>query len=104
MYPKTPVTRGGITDRYLSDYANMYGDMSAGSGLNAMLRDEAHARDFLGRHRKKLLFGTDCADREPNTDKCSGGKQLKAIRRLAPDADAVRKILHDNAAQLMRLS
>src|ERR1043165_4796443 len=31
MYPKTPVTPGGITDRLLSDYPNMYGDMSAGS-------------------------------------------------------------------------
>ena len=33
-----------ITDRLLSDYPNMYGDMSAGSGLNALLRDEEHAR------------------------------------------------------------
>jgi hypothetical protein len=32
MYPKTPVTPGGITDRLLSDYPNMFGDMSAGSG------------------------------------------------------------------------
>ena len=38
MYPKGPVTRGGLTDRYLSDYANMYGDLSAGSGLNALTR------------------------------------------------------------------
>src|SRR5688572_24954150 len=34
MYPKTKVTPGGITDRYLSDYPNMFADMSAGSGLN----------------------------------------------------------------------
>ena len=25
IYPKTPVTRGGISDRLLSDYPNMYG-------------------------------------------------------------------------------
>src|SRR5262245_57232423 len=62
MYPKTPVTRGGITDRLLSDYPNMYGDMSAGSGLNSMLRDEDQARDFLKRHQDKLLFGSDCND------------------------------------------
>ena len=46
MYPKGPVTPGGITDRLLSDYPNMYGDLSAGSGLNALLRDEDHARSF----------------------------------------------------------
>ena len=44
MYPKGPVTRGGLTDRYLSDYPNMFGDMSAGSGLNALTRDEEFAQ------------------------------------------------------------
>ena len=38
--------RGSSTDRYLSDYPNMYGDLSAGSGLNALKRDEEHAREF----------------------------------------------------------
>ncbi len=51
MYPKGPVTPGGITDRLLSDYPNVYGDLSAGSGLNAFLRDEDNARDFLKRHQ-----------------------------------------------------
>ena len=27
LYPKDPVTAGGITDRLLSDYPNMYGDL-----------------------------------------------------------------------------
>ena len=40
MYPKGRVTPGGITDALLSDFPNMYGDLSAGSGLNAMLRDD----------------------------------------------------------------
>jgi uncharacterized protein len=104
MYPKTPVAKGGITDRLLSDYANMYGDMSAGSGLNSLLRDEEHARGFLDRHQNKLLFGSDCPDREPNTDKCIGSKQLAAIRRLSPNPKIVRKILHDNAAKLLEIS
>ena len=30
LYPKGPVTPGGMTDRYLSDHANFFGDMSAG--------------------------------------------------------------------------
>jgi predicted TIM-barrel fold metal-dependent hydrolase len=104
MYPKTPVTRGGITDRLLADYANMYGDMSAGSGLNAMLRDEEHARGFLERHQNKLLYGSDCADKEPNTDKCSGSKQIATIRRLAPNRKVERKILYENAAKLLKIS
>ena len=63
LYPKGPVTPGGLTDRYLSDYPNMYGDLSAGSGLNALTRDEGFTRDFLTRHQDKLVFGSDCSDR-----------------------------------------
>ena len=81
MYPSGPVTSGGITDRLLSDYPNMYGDLSAGSGLNSMLRDEEHARDFLKRHQDKLLFGSDCNDHQANSANCLGGKIIAAVRK-----------------------
>jgi predicted TIM-barrel fold metal-dependent hydrolase len=103
MYPKTPVTPGGLTDRWLSDYPNMYGDLSAGSGLNSMLRDEGHARDFLKRHQDKLLFGSDCNDREGAGPKCQGSQTIAAIRRLAPDKQAERKILYGNAKRVMKV-
>jgi predicted TIM-barrel fold metal-dependent hydrolase len=104
MYPKTKVTPGGITDRLLADYPNMYGDLSANSGLNALLRDEEHARAFLERHQDKLMFGSDCDDRVGEGQACIGARQLATIRRLAPGAAVERKILHDNAARLLRLS
>jgi predicted TIM-barrel fold metal-dependent hydrolase len=104
MYPKGPIRPGGITDRLLSNYSNVYGDMSANSGLNGILRDEDHARDFLRRHQDRLMFGSDCHDREANGPDCLGSKILAAIRRLAPDKTAERKILHDNAARLMKLA
>ncbi len=50
-YPKGKVTPGGLTDRYLSDYPNFYGDLSAYSGLNAFIRDEDHTRGFIDRHQ-----------------------------------------------------
>jgi predicted TIM-barrel fold metal-dependent hydrolase len=104
MYPKGPVTAGGITDRLLSNYSNIYGDLSAGSALNAFLRDEDHARDFLKRHQDKLLYGSDCDDRAGAGKACSGSQQLATIRRLAPDAQATRKMLYDNAARLLKIS
>ena len=103
LYPKTRVTKGGITDRYLFDYPNMFGDMSAGSGLNALLRDEEHARGFLERHQNKLLYGSDCSDNQPNTDKCSGSQQLATIRRLSQSPTIVRKILYENASKLLKI-
>jgi predicted TIM-barrel fold metal-dependent hydrolase len=103
MYPKGPVSPGGITDRLLSDYPNVYGDLSAGSGLNALTRDEDHARDFLKRHQDKLMFGSDCEDAAGSGSKCIGASQIAAIRRLAPDARAIRKIFHDNARRVLKL-
>ncbi len=104
MYPKGPVTPGGITDRLLSDYSNIYGDLSAGSGLNALLRDEDHARDFLIRHQDKLLYGSDCNDKVGTGKACSGSQQLATVRRLAPDAQAIRKMFYENAVRLLKIS
>jgi predicted TIM-barrel fold metal-dependent hydrolase len=103
LYPSGPVTPGGLTDRYLSDYANCYGDLSAGSGLNALTRDEGFTRDFLTRHQDKLIFGSDCSDAEGSGPKCQGAQTIAAIRRLAGTHAVERKLLFDNAKKLMRL-
>jgi predicted TIM-barrel fold metal-dependent hydrolase len=103
LYPKGPVTPGGLTDRYLRDYENMYGDLSAGSGLNALTRDEAFARELLTRHQDKLLFGSDCNDRDGGGPACQGTKTIAAIRRLSPTTSIERKLLYDNARRLFRL-
>jgi uncharacterized protein len=103
MYPKTKVTRGGITDRLLSDYPNIYGDLSAGSGLNALLRDEDHAVEFLRRHQDKLMYGSDCNDPFGEGEKCSGSQQLATLRRLATDRKIRQKILYENASRVLKI-
>ena len=102
-YPKGPVTPGGITDQLLLNHPNLYGDLSAGSGLNSMLRDEEHARSFLERHQDRLLFGSDCWDPAGQSKGCRGTVILSTIRRLAPCKSAERKILHDNAKKLYKI-
>ena len=102
MYPKGKVTPGGLTERYLSDYPNMWADISAGSGLNSMLRDEAHARWFLNHFQDKVLFGSDCNDVVGRGPTCQGWLTIHTIKRLA-GKPAQRKILHDNAQGLFRL-
>jgi predicted TIM-barrel fold metal-dependent hydrolase len=97
------VTPGGITDRYLSDYPNMYCDMSAGSGLGALLRDEDHTRAFLERHQDKFLYGSDCTDTIGRGPGCQGAQTIAAIRRLAPSKAIERKILFENAKKLFKL-
>ena len=65
-YPTGPIRRGGVTDKLLGDYANLFGDLSANSGNNALSRDAAFTSDFLRRHQDKLVFGSDCS--------CADGK------------------------------
>jgi predicted TIM-barrel fold metal-dependent hydrolase len=103
LYPKGPVTPGGITDCLLSEYPNMFADMSAGSGLNALTRDEDHARAFLERHQDKILYGSDCLDHFGRGPGCQGAQTIAAIRKLAPSKAIERKILYGNSAKMFRL-
>jgi uncharacterized protein len=103
MYPKTPVVPGGITDRLLADYPNIFGDLSAGSGLNSLTRDEDHARRFLARHQDKLMYGSDCDDTAGAGHACSGAQTLAALRRLTPDREALHKILYANASRILKI-
>jgi predicted TIM-barrel fold metal-dependent hydrolase len=102
LYPKWKVTAGGWTDRYLADYPNMYADLSAGSGLNALQRDEEHAKGFIDRHKDKLIYGSDCNDKIGQGGKCSGSQQIATVKKLA-SAEIQRKIFHENARKIMKL-
>jgi len=103
LYPKGPITPGGITDRYLSDYPNMFGDLSAGSGLNALTRDKTFTPGFLERHQDKLLFGSDCTDVTGHVPECQGAKTIAAIRLYAPSKKIERRLLYGNAKKMFRL-
>ncbi len=102
-YPDGKITPGGITDRYLADYPNMFADMSAGSGLKALTRDEEHTTAFFARHQDKVLYGSDCADHFGRGQGCQGAATIAAIRNLAPSKAVERKILFENAQKLFRL-
>jgi predicted TIM-barrel fold metal-dependent hydrolase len=103
LYPKGKITPGGLTDRYLADYANFFADMSAGSGLNALTRDEEHTTDFFQRHQDKILYGSDCADHLGRGPGCQGAQTIAMIRKLSPTKTVERKILFENAQNLFRL-
>ena len=101
LYPKGAVTKGGYTDKLLRDYPNMYGDLSAGSALNAMTRDESHAREFLIRHKSKLLYGSDCDDQIGASSNCSGAEMMKFVKRMVRDRSDLNAILSGNAKQII---
>ena len=104
IYPKGKVTPGGLTDRWLADYPNIFGDLSAGSGLNALRRDPEFTPEFLQRHQGKLLFGSDCPDNEGRGASCQGAQILATIRGNSGSKTVERKILFENARKLLRLN
>jgi predicted TIM-barrel fold metal-dependent hydrolase len=61
-YPTGPVSPGGRVSQLLRQYPNLWADLSAGSGLNAISRDPAFGRAFLLEFQDKLLFGRDYYD------------------------------------------
>ncbi|HMV49471.1 MAG TPA: amidohydrolase family protein [Blastocatellia bacterium] len=103
LYPKGKLTPGGLTDRWLADYANFYGDLSAGSGLNALLRDEDFTRAFFTRHQNKLMYGSDCQDADTKVKECSGIKTLEVVRRLSASRKVERKLLYENARRVLKI-
>jgi predicted TIM-barrel fold metal-dependent hydrolase len=108
LYPKGPVKTGGLTDRLLSNYANMYGDLSAGSGLNSLTRDPDFAAGFVARHSRKLIWGSDCDCRDGKgggikSGRCLAEQSLAALHKLVPDQARLRRILYENGAELLRL-
>lgn len=116
-YPGGPIARGGITDKLLGDYPNLFGDCSANSGNNALSRDPSFTADFLKRHQDKLLFGSDCSCADGHgagvsqannpaaarlAGKCVARETLTVLRKSA-SPEIFRKIAWDNAHKLLNV-
>ena len=116
-YPAGPITRGGLTDKWLGDYPNLFGDMSANSGNNAMSRDPEFTAGFLKRHQDKLLFGSDCSCTDGHgggvsqsnnpaatrlAGKCVARETLGVLKRSA-SPEIFNKIAWGNAHKLLRI-
>ena len=112
-YPTGPVARGGVTDKLLGDYPNLFGDMSANSGNNALSRDPDFTKDFLYRHQSKLMFGSDCNcsdGRGSNTERAAPRMRGKCVAREtltvltnATTPPVFRKLVWDNAHTVLKL-
>jgi uncharacterized protein len=112
-YPTGAIKPGGLTDKMLSDYPNLYGDLSANSGRNSLARDTEFATGFLARHQDKLMLGSDCpctdgrgagqVSQEPLIKgKCVARETLTALKQLTP-SDTFRKITWENGVKLLKI-
>ena len=58
-YPGYSFEEEGVVPRLFRRYPNLYGDLSAGSGYNALARNPEYAVRFITEFQDRLLFGTD---------------------------------------------
>ena len=61
--PQGPVEEGRVPE-LMRKYPNLHGDLSAGSGSNALMRDRAYAVKFIEEFQDRLLFGLDICSPE----------------------------------------
>jgi uncharacterized protein len=102
-YPTGRIKPGGVTDRLLGDYANLYGDLSANSANNFLNRDADFAAGFLERHQGKLMFGSDCGcpdGRGGTTGRCIARATLTALKKLATP-EVFKKITWENGLRIL---
>jgi predicted TIM-barrel fold metal-dependent hydrolase len=102
-YPTGPVTPGGLTDRWLADYPNFYGDLSAMSGNSALSREPGFSKGFLFRHQDKLMYGSDCFCATGSGPQCHAAAKLGFLKDLCATEEIRRKILFGNARRLLKL-
>jgi predicted TIM-barrel fold metal-dependent hydrolase len=116
-YPSGPIKAGGLTDKLLADYPNLFGDLSANSCNNALSRDAEFTHGFLARHQDKLIFGSDCSctdgkgggisqNNNPTASRMAGkcvARETLTILKESSSARAFRKMAWENGHRVWRI-
>jgi len=100
-YPKGRIKRKGAVEKILAQYPNLYGDLSAGSGYNAISRDPEFGYRFLEEFQDKLLFGTDICHVNQDTPIVTYFKKILSEGKISKIAYA--KITEKNAEKVLKL-
>ncbi|MBE6379745.1 MAG: hypothetical protein E7047_02310 [Lentisphaerae bacterium] len=102
-YPKGKVVEGAVP-KLMRKHPNLYGDLSAGSGCNALSRDEDYAVKFLNEFQDRLMFGIDICSApsdEEHTLLINFLKKLLAEGKISQTV--FNKIARENAIRLLNL-
>lgn len=101
-YPDYPIDAEGAVPKLMRKYPNLYGDLSAGSGCNALSRDPEYAIKFMTEFQDRLMFGLDICSPP------SGVPNLVKFLTEMKDAGKIsikifNKIARGNAIRLLNL-
>ena len=102
-YPKGAVIEPGRITELLREYGNLYCDLSAGSGANALRRDPDHALRFIEEFADRLLFGIDYTMTCNTHTSLLADFLLEMTEKGCISAENYYKIVRGNALKLFGL-
>ena len=92
---KGSIKEEGAIQRLMRKYPNLYGDLSAGSGACALMRDPAYAAKFLTEFQDRIMFGIDICDPNGYVSPLPGF--LRELRSSGAISETVfRKVAREN--------
>lgn len=101
-YPTGKVKNGRIP-HLLREYPNLYCDLSAGSGANALMRDREHAARLIEEFADRMFYGCDIGA-ATNTYPFEFDAFLASMRESGEISEEnYRKIVRDNAVKFLKL-
>jgi len=100
-YPNYPVTKEGVVPKLFRRYQNLLGDLSAGSGYNALARDPEYAIRFLNEFQDRLFFGTDICASNTTTPLVDFLLKFRAEKKIGEKV--FQKIARENAVKLLKI-
>jgi predicted TIM-barrel fold metal-dependent hydrolase len=101
-YP-TGKVEGGRLPELLREYPNLYCDLSAGSGANALMRDREHAAKFIEEFSDRIMYGCDICS-PLNTFPFAFDEFLTDMRAKGEISEAnYKKLVRENAIRILGL-
>jgi len=101
-YPTGKIVPGGRLVELMRNYPNLYADLSAGSGYNAMTRDPSFSYGFLEEFQDRLYYGTDICSPTPfHQCLALSGWLDEAMQKDCISYEAYVKVARGNAIKLL---
>ena len=101
-YPQYPIHAEGAAPKLMRQHPNLYGDLSAGSGYNALSRDPDYAVKFLNEFQDRLFFGTDICAPDTKTPLVGFLLELRDSGKISEEV--FQKVARENAIRVLDLA
>lgn len=103
-YPTSPIQEGGRIVGLMRRYPNLYCDVSAGSGHNAMMRDPNFTARFIEEFSDRILYGCDiCMPTNAHPFPFADFLE-KMVAQGKISQENYCKLVRDNAIRILKLN